>query len=93
MNQPVRIEILGREYSIKSNEGEERIREIADYVNRKIKEISEGGKTVSTLNIAILAALNIADDYFRVTDDSKKLKHSVVNKANQIVHWIDGQMG
>ncbi len=92
MSRPVRVEILGREYFIKSNEGEERIRAIADYVNRKIKEISEGGKVVSTLNIAVLAALNIADDYFQVAEDSRKLKHSVTSKVNQMAQWIDGQM-
>ncbi len=93
MSPPVRIEILGREYFIKSNEGEERIREIAEYVNRKIKEISEGGKIVSTLNIAILVALNIADDYFRNIEDQEKMKNDVVSKTKQIVHLIDLQIG
>ena len=93
MSPPVRIEILGREYFIKSNEGEERIREIAEYVNRKIKEISEGGKIVSTLNIAILVALNIADDYFRMIEDQEKMKNDVVSKTKQIVHLIDLQIG
>ncbi len=93
MSPPVRIEILGREYFIKSNEGEERIREIAEYVNRKIKEISEGGKIVSTLNIAILVALNIADDYFRIIEDQEKMKNDVVSKTKQIVHLIDLQIG
>lgn len=93
MSPPVRIEILGREYFIKSNEGEERIREIAEYVNRKIKEISEGGKIVSTLNIAILVALNIADDYFRIIEDQEKMKNDVVSKTKQIVHFIDLQIG
>lgn len=93
MSPPVRIEILGREYFIKSNEREERIREIAEYVNRKIKEISEGGKIVSTLNIAILVALNIADDYFRIIEDQEKMKNDVVSKTKQIVHLIDLQIG
>jgi cell division protein ZapA len=93
MSPPVRIEILGREYFIKSNEGEERIREIAEYVNRKIKDISEGGKIVSTLNIAILVALNIADDYFRIIEDQEKMKNDVVSKTKQIVHLIDLQIG
>lgn len=93
MNQAVRVEILGREYFIRSNEGEERIREIADYVNQKIKEIVEGGKIVSTLNIAILVALNIADDYFRAIESQKRMKRELALKASQIANFIDIQLG
>ena len=65
MKNLVRVEILGREYVLKSDEEEGRIEKIAAYVNQKIREVSGGPQTVSTLNAAILAALNIADDYFK----------------------------
>jgi cell division protein ZapA len=92
MNRPVRIEILGREYFVKSNEGEERVKEIGDYVNRKIKEIAEGSKTVSTLNVAILVALNIAEDYFKAVEDQKQFENNIVRKTSQIVDMINMQM-
>jgi cell division protein ZapA len=92
MNPPVRIEILGREYFIKSDEGEERVKEIAEYVNRKIKEISDTSKTVSTLNVAILAALNIAEDYFRIMENQKQFEKDIARKTNQIVDMIDGKI-
>jgi cell division protein ZapA len=92
MNPPVRIEILGREYFIKSDEGEERVKEIAEYVNRKIKEIGDTSKTVSTLNVAILAALNIAEDYFRIMENQKQFEKDIARKTNQIVDMIDGKI-
>ena len=92
MNRPVRIEILGREYFVKSNEGEERVKEIGDYVNRKIKEIAEGSKTVSTLNVAILVALNIAEDYFKAMEDQKQFENNIARKTSQIVDMINMQM-
>ncbi|MCX5905648.1 MAG: cell division protein ZapA [Deltaproteobacteria bacterium] len=92
MNRPVRIEILGREYFVKSNEGEERVKEIGDYVNRKIKEIAEGSKTVSTLNVAILVALNIAEDYFKAMEDQQQFENNIARKTSQIVDMINMQM-
>ncbi len=89
MNPPVRIEILGREYFIKSDEGEERVKEIAEYVNRKIKEIGDSSKTVSTLNVAILAALNIAEDYFRIVENQKQFEKNIARKTSQIVDMIN----
>jgi len=88
----VRIEILGREYNVRSDEGEERVRKIAEYVDQKIKEITEGTKTLSTINVAILAALNIADDYFRAVEDQNHLTRTVKNKSGQLIAMIDSKL-
>ena len=92
MKNLVRIEILGREYNVKSDEGEERIKKIAEYVNQKIKEIAEGAKTLSTINVAILAALNIADDYFKVVEDRNHFTRAVKNKSGQLIAMIDSKI-
>ena len=88
----MRIEILGREYNVRSDEGEERVRKIAEYVDQKIKEITEGTKTLSTINVAILAALNIADDYFRAIEDQNHLTRTVKNKSGQLIAMIDSKL-
>jgi cell division protein ZapA len=88
----VRVEILGREYNVRSDEGEERVRKIAEYVDQKIKEITEGAKTISTINVAILAALNIADDYFRAVEDQNLLSRTVKNKSVQLIAMIDSKI-
>ena len=92
MKNLVRIEILGREYNVRSDEGEERVRKIAEYVDQKIKEITEGTKTLSTINVAILAALNIADDYFRAVEDQNHLTRTVKNKSGQLIAMIDSKL-
>jgi len=88
----VRIEILGREYNVRSDEGEERVKKIAEYVDQKIKEIAADTKTLSTINVAILAALNIADDYFRAVEDQNHLTRTVKNKSGQLIAMIDSKI-
>jgi cell division protein ZapA len=92
MKNLVRVEILGREYTVKSDEGEERVRNIAEYVNRKIKEVSEGGQTVSTLNLAILAALNIANDYFEAIEDEKDFFRTIEARSGRLIEMINSQI-
>ncbi len=92
MKNLVRVEILGREYTVKSDEGEERVRNIADYVNRKIKEVSEGGQTVSTLNLAILAALNIANDYFEAIEDKNLFLRTIEARSGRLIEMINSQI-
>lgn len=88
MKSVVRIEILGREYTIKSNEGEERVKKVAAYLNQKIKEITGATPAISTLNIAILVALNIANEYLDLLEKQKNLDKEVAAKAGRLTELI-----
>jgi len=92
MKNLVRVEILGREFVVKSDEEEGRVQKIAAYVNQKIREISGGPQTVSTLNAAILAALNIADDYFKVLEEKGGHRQDYAAKAEHLIAMIDARI-
>jgi cell division protein ZapA len=88
MKNAICLEILGREYTVKSDEGEERVKKIGEYVNQKIQEITEGAKTISTLNATILAALNIANDYFEVLEKQSEFTRTVQDKSGWLIEMI-----
>jgi len=88
----VEVNILGHEYTVKTDADVEYIQEIASYVDKKMSEIVRNTKTVSTLNVAILAALNIADDFFKERDKREDLLTQVENRSNEIVEAIDTQL-
>lgn len=92
MENLVRVQILGREYTVKSDEEEERVRKIGEYVNQKIEEVAESTKTVSTLNIVILAALNIANDYFRALESQKNFTQTIEVKFGRLIEMINAQI-
>ena len=91
-NEPSRIvtvEIMGRRYKIKSALDIEYITELASYVDEKIQsatELSTGGDTV---RIAVLAALNIADEYFRARDTGADLGDDLQKRAIAIEQIVD----
>ncbi len=84
----VKIEILGREYNIKSDQGEERVKRIGEYINLKVKEITEGTPNISTLSAAILTALNIANDYFDLLEERENLKRELGVKTGRLAELI-----
>ena len=92
LKSQVRVEILGREYILRTDEDEERVKIISEYINQKIKEVSENLKNISTLNIAILAALNIANDYFEAIKRRDTFKGMVEAKSNHIIELINAQI-
>jgi cell division protein ZapA len=59
------VTIYGRTYHLRGSEDEPYLRELAAVVDRKMREVAEGSATADTVKIAILAALNIADDYLQ----------------------------
>ncbi len=89
MKNLCRVEILGREYTLKSDAGEERVRKIAAYVNHKIQEVTENTQTVSTVNVAILAALNIAEDFFQSVEEKNRMQGGIAARSGRLVEMID----
>ena len=91
MKKSIDVEISGQKYIIKSDAEEEYIYEIADYLNKKIEEVSLTTKTVDTLNLVILAALNIVNDLFRTRNEQGELKHWVESKSRRMISIIENQ--
>ena len=59
----VQITIRGREYTVRSDEEDEDLQTIAQYVDAKMAEVSRG--SMDEYTVAMLAALNIASEFDR----------------------------
>lgn len=88
MKSAVKIEILGREYNIRSDEEEERVKKVGEYINKKVKEVTQATPNISTLNAVILAALNIANDYFDLLEEKEELKRELGARTGRLTELI-----
>ena len=61
----VQVEILGRTYTLRGGDDPQSVKDLAAYVDTRMAEMAEQTNTVDTTRIAILAALNIADELFK----------------------------
>ena len=89
MEKPIRIRILDHEYLLRSDENEERVREIARFVNGKLGEIRDSGADLSEGKAAILAAFYVASDYFQVLRERDKLIKDVQDRVRSLNNQID----
>jgi cell division protein ZapA (FtsZ GTPase activity inhibitor) len=85
----IKINILGKEYSIKSNLEEKSLNQISEYLNHKVTEVLKTTKTVATNNILILTAMNIANDYFQEKNLNEEIITTVDTKAVNLIDYID----
>lgn len=80
--QVVKVNIFGNDYPIRARvEDEGYVREIASYIDSKMKEINESMRPSTTAKVAILAALNIADELMSLR---KKCKEQECDKKEQL---------
>ena len=84
----LKVNIYGTEYPIRGEVDVEHIRRVAEYVDRKMREVDQNTAAKSSLKVAILAALNIADELFRERDEKASLVEGFENKAEQLSKLI-----
>lgn len=69
----VSVEIMGQSLTVASDGGDEWTRYLAATVDDKIKQIRADGKNVNSINLVILAALNLAEELERLRRDHHAL--------------------
>lgn len=85
-----RVSIFGHEYTVKAPADSTYIKDIAEYVDTKMREIQEGMPDIqSTERIAILAAMNISDELFTNNKNSENFTSEVENKVQSLIEIID----
>lgn len=89
MKKRFNIKLLGQEFTILSDSGDEEVARIVDFVNGKAEEIGKSLTNPTTLNIAILVSLNIADEFFRLKGEKENIYNQLENKSEKLINFID----
>lgn len=88
--QTVKVEIYNQTYNIRSRDGDtEHIRKLAAFVDGRMREIASGTLTVDSLRLAILAALNIADELHQMRERRDKLDEELGDRSAQCADLLD----
>jgi cell division protein ZapA len=85
----VQVEIYGQSYNLRGEGESGYIQDLAAYVDRKMREVSEATSTVDSLKVAILAALNIADELFRCREVTQARAGELAERAGELERLLD----
>jgi len=84
---PVRVEIYDQAYNLRGMDAEY-ILKLAEFVDGKMRSVAEQTSTVDSLRLAVLAALNIADEYHLL----KKKYEAVASEYRQRAGLLAGAL-
>ena len=87
MESRASVKIYGREYNIAGDKSEEEICRIADYVDQKMRLICRCTRDSAAGSIAILSAVNIAEEYFDALDQIEALKEEKQQTENDAKYY------
>ena len=76
MKNKVTVSIAGQEYTMVAVEDEAYVRKVAAHVDGQVREVLDQGR-LSIADGAVLAAMNIADQYFREQTSTENLRRQV----------------
>jgi cell division protein ZapA (FtsZ GTPase activity inhibitor) len=90
--EPIRVRMRNHEYLIQSDEEADQIHKIAEYVNDKLREVEQNTQDLSEKKTVILAALNIAGDYFQALKEQEELQTKIRERTQALILSIDTAM-
>ena len=88
MKKRFEVRILGQELSVISDSGDEHVASVIRYVSGKVEEAGKAAD-INTLDIAILAALNIADEYLQIMGAKENIYNQLENRAERLISLIN----
>jgi cell division protein ZapA len=83
------VDIQGQRYPIRSELEPEYVARLAAYVDDKMRAAADSTPTGDTLRLAVLAALNIADELFRCRDVNRLRDGELADRAGELERLLD----
>jgi len=93
MNKPqsgvVNVRIYDREYALRTSGDPEQMQILCEQLDKRMREVAEATGSVDTLRVAILAALSLTDDLFRLQGEFRDMDEAVGRRSMECVSMLD----
>jgi cell division protein ZapA len=88
-NDSTTVEIFGQTYNVRGEGDPDYLTELARFVDSRMREVAAEVATVDPVKIAILAALNIADEFSRYRKERKHASGGWIEKTEELSERLD----
>jgi cell division protein ZapA len=89
MKNPVAVTIAGHRFTLRSDEDDRLVREMAAYVDRHLRDLQKQTHAVDTQSLAILTALQITEELWKERRQHAELRKQVRDKGRALLQFIE----
>ena len=91
MRRSVTVSVANQRLSLKTDAKQKYVNELASFVDEKLNEVKKAARTQTTQSLALLAALNIADELYQLRESHEDLKRKVREKSKRILRSLESE--
>ena len=88
MKRSVTVQIAGVKYALKTEEDDRYVKQVAAFVDGKIRDVQKHTRTVDTQAVAVLTALQIAEELFNERRQSGDLRKKIREKSQSLLEVL-----
>ena len=89
MKSPVTVSIGGHRYTLRSDEDERVVREMAAHVDKHLRDLQKQTRAADTQSLAVLTALQITEELWKSRRVHAELKKRVRDKGKALLQFIE----
>jgi cell division protein ZapA len=89
VKRSVTVNIGRQQFSLRTDANPSYVKELAAYVDQKLSDARQSGRTITTQSLALLAAMSIADELHQLRASHEALKRKVREKSKRILRSLD----
>ena len=89
MKNSYNINILGQELSVLSDADDEHVADVIRVVNEKVDEVLKSASNLKALDVAILVALNVAEELLKLRGVNKELCDQLESRSEKLIQLIE----
>ena len=93
MKESIPVTIFGQSFILRSNSSADEVRRVADFVNQAIEAVAATNRVADSLNVALLAFLNVAQAYLQLQSAPQRDEKELVARMNRLVQRIEDELG
>jgi cell division protein ZapA len=86
------VTIFGQSYSLRAEEDGNYVEDLARYVDTQMRTLSESTATTDSLRVAVLAAVNIADELFKLREKHRSGEAQIETTARELLTALDASL-
>jgi len=88
VKRSVTVQVAGQRYTLKTDDDDRLVKSLASYVDGKFRDIQKATRNQDTQAVAILTALQVAEELFQTRSESADLKKRIADKTRALLDYL-----
>ena len=89
MRRLIEVDIFGQTFTVNSEDDEKYVRQLASYVDQRMRQVGGTAKTTVSLRVAIMAAMSIADEYYKASRREAEIEQEAARLSSVLVERLE----